>query len=130
MARTAAERRGDLVGRDMHARPRAPGRSFRVSPALLVVLLGAALAVAALRVDLIRVRYGLADAVSREKALLEERREAQARLGSLRDPARLANLADEYGLARPERIIELPLLPAVAAAPAETAAPSADGAGE
>ena len=67
-----------------------------------------ALGVAALRVDLIRVRYGLADAVHEEKALLEKKRQALARMRTLRDPLRLARLAADRGLARPERIIDLP----------------------
>ena len=71
----------------------------------------AGLTVTALRVDLIRVRYGLADAVREEKALLEEKRQALARRRSLRDPLRLARLAAERGLARPERIVDLPAAP-------------------
>jgi len=119
MRRQTAGGRLDLVGRDMASDRRALGRRPRVSPALLAVVLVAALALAALRIDLIRVRYGLADALSQEKALLEQRREALAQLRTLRDPARLARVARDYGLRRPARIIELPLLPAVAAAPAE-----------
>jgi len=126
MARGMAESRLDLVGRDMNARPRSRTRRTRISPTLLVILLASALAIAALRIDLIRVRYGLADAISQEKALLEERRAALARLRTLRDPARLASLADEYGLTRPARIIDLPLLPAVAAAPEDAEPPVAN----
>lgn len=117
MRRQAAEGRLDLVGRDMARRERVPGRRIRINPALLAVALAAALAIAALRIDLIRVRYGLAEALGQEKALLEERREAVARLRELRDPARLARLAGEYDLTRPARIIDLPLLPAVGGAP-------------
>jgi hypothetical protein len=101
----------------MAGRERALGRRIRIHPALLAVALAAALAIAALRIDLIRVRYGLAEALGQEKALLEERREAVARLRELRDPARLARLAGEYHLTRPARIIDLPLLPAVGGAP-------------
>ena len=64
----------------------------------------AALCVVALRVDLIRVRYGLADAVRQERALLEERREALARVRALREPSRLARLAEERGFVRPVSI--------------------------
>ena len=81
-------------------------------PALAIAgFLLAGLAVAALRVDLIRVRYGLADAVREEKALLEESRQALARMRTLRDPLRLAHLAASRGLARPERIVDLPATP-------------------
>jgi hypothetical protein len=86
-------------------------RKHRWLPLAAAGFLVAGLAVAALRVDLIRVRYGLADAVREEKALLEEKRQALARMRSLRDPSRLARLASHRGLARPERIIDLPAQP-------------------
>jgi hypothetical protein len=76
-------------------------------PLAIAGLLLAGLSVTALRVDLIRIRYGLADAVREEKALLEEKRQALADMGTLRAPSRLARLAAERGLARPERIIDL-----------------------
>lgn len=97
-----------LVGSDL-ARPRALGpRRRRLLPVALAVALLAALTVAALRIDLIRVRYGLGDALRQEKALLEEHRQALARLRALRDPARLGRLAADRGLGRPDRLIELP----------------------
>lgn len=95
----------DLVGRDL-ARASAV-RARRLAPAGFVIALVAALGVAALRIDLIRVRYGLADAVNRERALLEERREMRARVRALRDPARLAVLARERGFVRPASIRRL-----------------------
>jgi len=88
-----------------------PARKRRWLPLAIAGFLLAGLAVAALRVDLIRVRYGLADAVREEKALLEERRQALARVRALRDPLRLARLAADRGLARPERIVDLPAAP-------------------
>ena len=88
----------------------------RAAPALLAVILVTALGIAALRVDLIRVRYGLADALRAEKALLEERREALAQSRALRAPSRLAAAATERWLVRPDRIIALPERPAVSAA--------------
>ncbi len=126
MRRRLTDRRLDLVGRDMARSQRVFDRRLRISPVLLAVVLVAALAIAALRVDLIRVRYGLANALSREKTLLEQRREALARLQALRDPARLAGLAGEYGLARPARIIDLPPLPPVGGAPPDGPGPVAD----
>jgi hypothetical protein len=80
-------------------------------PFAIAGFLLAGLAVAALRIDLIRVRYGLADAVSEEQALKEEKREALADRRKLRDPFRLAHLAADRGLARPERIVDLPATP-------------------
>jgi hypothetical protein len=68
-----------------------------------------ALAITALRVDLIRVRYGLADALEAEKVLLHERREALAAVSARRDPARLAPLAARRGLVRPTHLLELEL---------------------
>jgi len=98
----------DRVGR---ALPRGThvGRSTRRRLTLLLAaaLLGA-LGVAALRVDLIRVRYGLAEAVREEKALLGDRREAVTRVRALRDPTRLGPLASERGFVRPSRIVALP----------------------
>jgi hypothetical protein len=88
-----------------------PAEKRRWLPLAVAGSLLAGLSVAALRVDLIRVRYGLADAVREEKDLLEERRQALARMRSLRDPSRLARLAAGRGLARPERIVDLPAEP-------------------
>ena len=105
--RRPARARADLVGRDF-AQPRARGPAWPATlPALLVGVLLAALAIAALRVDLIRVRYGLGQAMREEKELLEQDRTLRARVGSLRDPIRLAHLAPRYGLARPVRVLEL-----------------------
>jgi hypothetical protein len=102
----------DLVGRDF-AQPRARGSRWPAAlPALLAGVLLAALALAALRVDLIRVRYGLGQAMQEEKDLLEQERTLRARVGSLRDPIRLARLAPRHGLARPARALELSAPPA------------------
>jgi hypothetical protein len=90
-------------------RPRRSGRRLpRWLPLAAALALLAALCVAALRVDQIRVGYGLAQALEEEKALLDQRREALARLRALRDPARLASLAARHGLVRPARIVDLP----------------------
>jgi len=106
-SRRPARARADLVGRDF-AQPRARGPAWPATlPALLVGVLLAALAIAALRVDLIRVRYGLGQAMQQEKELLEQERALRARVGSLRDPIRLAHLAPRHGLARPARVLEL-----------------------
>jgi hypothetical protein len=73
----------------------------------LIGTLLAALCLAALRIDLIRQRYELAAAMREEKQLVEEGRLLTARMRSLRDPARLANLAKELGFGRPDRMIEI-----------------------
>ena len=101
-----------LGGRDL-ARMRRPRERTR-HPVLPAVLLGgllAALFLAALRVDLIRIGYGLATAVREEKVLLEERRGHTAALRKLRDPVRLTRLAARHGLKPPERSVDLPSPP-------------------
>jgi len=111
-SRRPARGRADLVGRDF-AQPRTRGRAWPAAlPVLLAGVLLAALALAALRVDLIRVRYGLGQAMQAEKELLEQERALRAQVGSLRDPIRLARLAPRHGLARPARVLELPVGPA------------------
>lgn len=110
--RRPARARADLVGRDFSGlRPAGRPWSGRL-PALLAGVLLAALAIVSLRVDLIRVRYGLGEAMEQEKALLEQERKLRARVGGLRDPTRLAELAPRYGLARPARVLELSAGPA------------------
>jgi hypothetical protein len=108
MSRKPAAAASVLVGRDFAAPRGIRTRTRNLFPLALATALVAALAIAALRVDLIRVRYGLADALEAEKVLLQERREALAALSALRDPARLAPLAARRGLVRPTRILELP----------------------
>ncbi len=88
-----------------------PVENRRWLPLAIAGFLLAGLSVAALRVDLIRVRYGLADAVTEEKTLLEEHRQALARMRTLRDPLRLARLAAGHRLTRPQRIVDLPAAP-------------------
>jgi hypothetical protein len=99
--------RRDLVGRDL-ARVRLSGpRAPRPLAALLIGALVAGMGLAALRIDILRLRYALADAVDTEKRLLEEARVWTARKESLRDPSRLAELAAERGFARPRNVIDL-----------------------
>ncbi len=87
--------------------PRVFDRRLRISPALLAVVVVAALAIAALRVDLIRVRYALGEAMREEQALLDERARLIADVRKLRDPSRLAEFAGRMGFERPERVIEM-----------------------
>jgi hypothetical protein len=109
--RRPARARVDLVGRDF-AQQRGTSRIWPGSfPALLAGVLLAALALAALRVDLIRLRYGLGEAMQEEKQLLEQDRALRAEVGSLRDPNRLASLAPRYGLIRPARVLDLGAAP-------------------
>ncbi len=97
----------NLVGRDLAGgglRKRLP---IWVIPAMVVCGVIVALAIANLRVQLIGQGYKRASAVTRHQQLEEEQRNLAARVRELRDPARLASLAEEMGLARPERVIAL-----------------------
>ena len=94
----------DLVGRDITTASALVRAMRRIAPAAITIAVVTALGVAALRVDLIRVRYGLADAVRHERSLLEKRRVVLAQVRALREPSRLAKLARKRGFVRPERI--------------------------
>ncbi len=109
-ARRATHGNVQLIGRDLARMRVLTPRRRRFAPLALLGLLLAALSLAALRIDLIRVRYGIVEAVRKETGLLEERRVLRARLGTLRDPTRLAQLAAKLQLARPEREVELSAL--------------------
>ena len=109
-ARGATHGNARLIGRDLARMRVLTPRRRRFAPIALLGMLLAALCLAALRIDLIRVRYGLAEAVRVEKSLLEEHRVLRARLGTLRDPTRLARLAADLKLARPERVVVLSAL--------------------
>lgn len=109
-------------------------RSRQVSPALiplLVIALVVSLAIAALRIDLIRARYAMSAVLAQEEALLEERRKLVVRRRQLRDPVELAMKARERGFVAPAHMISLPepalagssLHPAAAALPGVAAAP-------
>ena len=83
----------------------------------------AALLLVTLRVEILRLRYALADVASQEEELLERSRQTTVRVRELRDPARLGRLAAERGFVRPERLLSVALpAPAVAAAPAQSEA--------
>ena len=95
-----------LIGRDLAERaPRITARRiFPVLAASLVV----ALSLAALRLEVLRLRYALGDAALIEQHLVEEERDLMARHRRLRDPVRLAEEARARGFVRPERLIVLP----------------------
>jgi hypothetical protein len=107
--RRPARARADLVGRDFSGLRAAGPPWTRRLPALLAGVVLAALVIVSLRVDLIRVRYGLGAAMEQEKELLEQERALRARVGALRDPIQLAKRAPRYGLARPTRVLDLPV---------------------
>ncbi len=86
----------------------SPVRSTRAWLPLLTLALLVALAIAALRIDLIRTRYALARAAERERILIEEQRRLIVRKRSLRGPTGLAALAQDRGFAPIERALSLP----------------------
>ena len=78
--------------------------------ALSVVATGAvcaALLLVALRMDSVRLRYALADAVRAEQELLDEQRSLTVEVRQLRDPRRLEGLGRELGLAPAACTIDL-----------------------
>ena len=75
---------------------------------LLLIALVVALGVAALRIDLIRIRYAMATATESENRLIEERRALVARKQQLRDPVALAVEARARGFRSPDRSYSLP----------------------
>jgi len=96
-----------LIGRDVSGgalRRRIP---VWLIPGISVGAVFAALAIAHVRVELIDQGYKRYSAVERLQALEEEKRALTARVGELRDPARLAKLAQKMGLARPDHVITL-----------------------
>ena len=99
--------RHDLIGLDVSGR-RGRGQAWIGVPVVLAGLV-LALGVAALRVDLIRMRYALADGLATEQRLLEEQRQLTVQMRSLRDPKDLARQARALGFVRPERVIDLPI---------------------
>ena len=135
-APTAATR-GDWIGVDLaDLSDRAPART--VVPLLALALL-VALGVAALRIDLIRTRYALAEAMAEEQRLIEEQRTLTVELRRLRDPAVLAGLGHARGFvpAADVRSVTDPMPPVHAprplqhtALPAVAAGPPGDSASE
>ena len=74
---------------------------------VLVTALVVSLGIAALRIDLLRVRYALAAATLEEQRLLDESRTLTAEMRTLRDPYHLALQARDLGFVRPSRLIDL-----------------------
>ncbi len=97
----------NLVGRDLAND--APRRRIPLwlIPGLVVGAVFAALAIVQVRVELIDQGYKRYSAVERLQALEEERRILTAQVRELRDPARLARLAREMELSRPDHVIAL-----------------------
>ncbi|MEE8581308.1 MAG: hypothetical protein V3T33_06930 [Myxococcota bacterium] len=102
-ARRFRDTRASLFGRAAQAAQ----SGWRVIAPGFVAALVAALLLVALRIDVIRMRYGLAEAVSSERRLLEEKNELTVAMRRLRHPSRLAEHARRLGFVRPEHVIFL-----------------------
>ncbi|MFO0688723.1 MAG: hypothetical protein U0900_08440 [Myxococcota bacterium] len=74
----------------------------------LVLVVGMALGLAALRIDLLRTRYAVSAAMERENELIEEQRQLIVRRRQLRDPVALAVKARERGFRPPAHVVSLP----------------------
>ncbi len=118
-AAPAARARAEIGGRALAGAPRrAPSRA-RLRLPIALGAIAAALLLVTLRVEILRLRYALAEVAAEEQALLERSRQTTVRVRELRDPARLRRLATERGFARPGRVLTVELRgPALAAAPA------------
>jgi hypothetical protein len=116
------EDRGAWIGFDLSGQDR-PRRMRNLLPLLMLTLI-TALGIAALRIDLIRVRYAVAAATERENALIEEQRELLAHRRQLRDPGALAVQAHRRGFRPAARTFSLPDPgPTIGSRPAATAGP-------
>jgi hypothetical protein len=92
--------------RDWSAR-RKPGRRPTVWAPLFVVLVLSLLALAALRISILRSGYALGATLQRETELRQRERSAAVAVRIERDPHKLRELAARQGFARPERVIDL-----------------------
>jgi hypothetical protein len=129
--RSAARARADLVGRDLAEAPRRVRSRARLRLPIALGAVAAALLLVTLRVEILRLRYALAEVASQEEELLARSRQVTVRVRELRDPARLRDLAAKRGFVRPERVLSVELPPApgesVELPPAQGEAPAAVG---
>ena len=95
----------DLIGLDV---TRLPGRLRTGSwlPVVAAAVVGA-MFLAVLRMDVIRMRFSVAQAFEEEMRLEEVKRELTVEMRQLRDPAVLAQRAEQLGFRRAERLIDL-----------------------
>jgi hypothetical protein len=94
-----------LVGRDFSTFERR--RTPRVLLPALIALFISAFALVALRTEVLKLRYELADQLERESALDAQQRDLTVRMRQLREPRQLAERAAELGFGLPDRVIDL-----------------------
>jgi len=97
----------DLVGFDFTGTHRSKDTSRNLLVVAFVVILLPALSLVALRTEIIRLRYELADAVRAEQRVAYTKRELTVEVRQLRDPARLNRMAIEMGLSLPQQVIQV-----------------------
>jgi hypothetical protein len=103
-ARAAAGPAIGLIGLDVSRPPQRLRRSWM--PLLVAGVVGA-LFLAVLRMDVIRMRFQVAQTFEEEMSLQELKRELTVDMRQLRDPAHLARRAEKLGFRRAERLIDL-----------------------
>jgi hypothetical protein len=102
----AAVREERAARRDFAAPRRAPRRRLALAP-LFAVAVVSLLALAYLRVSILRTRYALGATLQRETQLRTRERGAAVTVRLARDPHKLRELAARKGFVRPERVIDL-----------------------
>ena len=107
MSRSSRAGTPDLVGVDFARVRSASPRRRAWLPAALIGALLAAMGLAELRLQILRMRYALGEATVETQNLREERSRLTAQLAAQRGPERLARLARARGFAAPERVILL-----------------------
>jgi len=95
----------DLIGLDMATHLKS--RENRLTIPMIAAGVLAALILVGLRIDLIRMRYSSAEAVSLERELLEQKLSITVEKRRLREPKMLSRRAKELGFVHPERVIDL-----------------------
>ena len=94
-----------LIGLDV-AKPPSRLQTGSWAPVIVAVVVGA-LSLAVLRMDVIRMRFGLAGMFEEQLRLEELKRELTVGMRQLRDPAALTRHARELGFQRAEHLIDL-----------------------
>lgn len=99
-------RNRSLVGLDFSSIDQRTA-SRKLGPAMIALLI-AAIGLVALRTEVIKLRYELAEIGKRERTLDQQQRDLQVRVRQLRNPQLLAIRAEELGFRRPDRLIDVP----------------------